>query len=75
MEKFWALDYVDEYECELVVDNQLYVTEEDAYDALRMKSHPERYEVTWYTLGDLEKDVFCCDVRITPELKVEVTAW
>jgi hypothetical protein len=71
MEKCWALDYVDEYECELVVDAQLYATEE----ARAHMDHPERYDITWYTKLDLEKDVFCCSVEITPELKVEVTEW
>lgn len=75
MTKFWALDYVDEYECELVVDAQLYRTEEEAREARAHLDHPERYEITWYTKSDLEKDVFCCDVTITPELKVEVTEW
>ena len=75
MEKFWALDYVDEHECELVVDGQLYATEEEAYAAREALPHPERYDVTWYTKADLERDVFMCDVEITPELKVEVTEW
>ena len=72
MEKFWALDYVDEYECELVVDAQLYATEEEAYAAREAKAHPERYDITWYTLADLEQDVFGSKIRITPELKVEI---
>ena len=72
MEKFWALDYVDQDECELVVDAQLYRTEAEARDALRLKAHPERYDITWYTRADLEDDVFGCDIEITPELKVEV---
>ena len=53
MEKFWALDYVDEHECELVVDGQLYATEEEAYAAREALPHPERYDVTWYTKADL----------------------
>lgn len=72
MEKFWALDYVDEYECELVVDGQLYETEEAALEARAQMEYPERYDISWYTKADLEDDVFCCDVIITPELKVEV---
>lgn len=71
MEKFWALDYVDEYECELVVDGQLYATEEEAYAAREAMSHPERYDITWYTKADLEDDVFGCEIVITPELKIE----
>ena len=75
MEKFWALDYVDEHECELVVDGQLYETEEEACAAREALPHPECYDVTWYTKADLERDVFMCDVEITPELKVEVPEW
>ena len=71
MEKFWALDYVDEYECELVVDGQLYATEEEAYAAREAMPHPERYDITWSTKADLEDDVFGCEIIITPELKIE----
>lgn len=73
MKRFWALDYVDEYECELVVDEQLYETEGAAREARRQKEYPERYDITWYTKADLETDVFGREVFITPELKVEVT--
>lgn len=73
MEKFWALDYVDEYECELVVDAQLYATEKEAAAARELKQDPERYDITWYTKADLEDDVFGCEIFITPELKVEIT--
>lgn len=73
MEKFWALDYVDEYECELVVDAQLYATEEAALEARAQKKHPERYDITWYLKKDLEDDVFGCEICITPELKIEIT--
>ena len=41
MKRYWALDYVDEHECELVVDGQLYETEEEAYQARSQKPHPE----------------------------------
>ncbi len=73
MEKFWALDYVDEYECELVVDGQLYATEEEAAAARELKRYPERYDISWYTKADLEDDVFDgSEIIITPELKVEI---
>ena len=55
MEKYWALDYVDELECELVVDNQLYATEEEAAAAKLQKPDPEHYEVNWYTISDIEE--------------------
>ncbi len=73
MKRYWALDYVDEHECELVVDGQLYETEEEAYQARSQKPHPECYDVTWYLTGDLKDDVFDgSEIRITPDLKVEV---
>lgn len=76
MKRYWALDYVDEYECELVVDGQLYETEEEAYQARARKKYPERYDVTWYLKGDLEHDVFDgSEIIITPDLKVEVIEW
>lgn len=68
--KYWALDYVDEESCELVVDNQLYLTEEDAREARQKLRHPEFYEVNWYSIRDLEDDVFCSKVRIDEKLQV-----
>ena len=68
--KYWALDYVDEETCELVVDNQLYKTEEEALAALRKLPHPEHYEVNWYTIRDLEDDIFYDYVSIDDKMKV-----
>ena len=64
MRRYWALDYVDEHECELVVDGQLYETEEEACLARSQKLRPECYDVTWYLTGDLD-DVFIYEILIT----------
>lgn len=64
MRSYWALDYVDEHKCELVVDGQLYETEEEAYLARSQKPHPERYDVIWYLTGELD-DVFIYEILIT----------
>ena len=69
MRRYWALDYVGEHDCELVVDGQLYETEEEAYQAQSQKLHPECYDVTWYLTGDLEDDG--SEILIALELKVE----
>lgn len=68
--KYWALDYVDEETCELVVDNQLYKTEEEAIAALHKQSHPEHYEVNWYTIRDLEDSIFYDYVSIDDKMQV-----
>ena len=55
MEKYWALDYVNDKlgECELIYEDQLYLTEEEAEAAARAMAHPELFEVTWYSMADL----------------------
>ena len=55
MTKYWALDYVDDSEFELIVDEVLYTTEEEAEQARREKPNPENYEVNWYGEPDLEE--------------------
>ena len=69
MRRYWALDYVDEHDCELVVDGRLYETEEEAYQAQSQKLHPARYDVILYLTGDLENDG--SEILIALELKVE----
>lgn len=75
MTKYWALDYVDDTWCELVVDNTLYATEELAWAARAQKDNPEHYEVTWYSLADLKDDVFGVDVHIDENLIVHPYEW
>ena len=74
MEKFWAVDYVGECCCELVVGNQLYASEAAAQEACNFLNSTtdsgEGYEVNWYTMADLEDDVFDCNFTIDDSLKV-----
>jgi len=73
MKKYYALDYVDKLECELVYNGQLYLTEEEAEAAKSKMRRPELFDVTWYTLQDLQDDVFDGEsIVITPSLKVEI---
>lgn len=50
---YWALDYIDERECELVYNDQLYDTQEAAEEARQEMRHPELFETNWYSYGDL----------------------
>ena len=69
--KYWTLDYVDQYECELVFEGQLYESEEAAYKARHEEfNRPDLLEVTWYTMKDLE-EIFGGPVVITKDLRVE----
>ena len=63
MKRCWALDYVGKHECELVIDEQLYETEEEAYLARSQKLQPEYYDVTWYLTGELD-DMFIYEILI-----------
>lgn len=57
MKKYWALDYVDDTFCELVCDDRVYDTEEEATAIRESKADKENYEVVWYSLADL-KEIF-----------------
>lgn len=70
MEKYWALDYVDDEECEMIVNDQLYATEEEAARARDELEDPTHYEVNWYSIYDLEFE-YGRKVHITTDLKVE----
>lgn len=60
MEKYWALDYTDDRECELVYNDQLYPTKAAARTAAKATGHPENFDVTPYRLVDLI-DVYQAD--------------
>jgi len=72
MEKFWALDYVNDEtnECELVYGDQLYATEADAQLARLRADCTNQLEVNWYTILDLEDDVFDCPFTIDDHLHI-----
>lgn len=69
MDKYWALDYVSDLECELVCDDQLYASKEDAIKARLSTSRPDLFEVNWYTLGDL-REMYNDEIFITSDLRV-----
>lgn len=74
--KYWALDYVNgqDNECELVYDDQLYATEEEAETARDATGRPDLFDVMWYTLADLDEIYHgnkVGHVIITDDLKVK----
>ena len=76
MEKYYALDYVcgELGECELVYNDQLYATEEEAEQARAAMPRPELFDVTWYGIKDLE-EVYNTEVRVNDELKICYAEW
>jgi len=72
MEIYWALDFIDDElgECELVCDNQLYATEEEAYHALSQVDRPDCFEVNWYSRLDLEEDIYGREILIDQDLVI-----
>lgn len=71
MKRYYALDYINEHECELVYDGQLYLTEEEAEAARQRMPRPELFDVTWYLIKDLEDDVFGYPITIDENLRVK----
>ena len=71
--KYWALDYVNgqDGECELVYNDQLYSTEEEANAAREATGRPDLFDVTWYTPLDLD-DIYLHRVTILDNLIVSV---
>lgn len=69
--KYWALDYVNGElgECELVYNDQLYATEEEAATAREATGRPDLFDITWYSKLDLE-EVYNMLVIIDKHLKV-----
>lgn len=71
MTKYWALDYVDDLECEPVYENQLYPTEAAAEAVRKQLYMPELFEVSWYSIRDLEEIYDNKKIRITKDYRVE----
>ena len=71
MQKYWALDYVNGHdnECELVYNDQLYATEEEAEAVRELTTRPDLFDITWYTPLDLD-EIYCGHVTIFDDLKV-----
>lgn len=74
MEKYYALDYVDEHECELVCDNKVYYTRAEAEAARVALPHPDLYEINWYTLADLA-DIYETEVYVDENMNVHYVEW
>ena len=74
MEKYWAIDYVGEDDCELVCDDQLYATEEAAQAVLNKLPNPEQHEISFYSLPDLS-EIFGGEFEIDEQLKVIYPQW
>ena len=72
MKQFWALDYVDKYECELVYNDQLYNSWEEANAARLLIGRPELFDITKYGELDLEKEVYNHPIIISNDLKVHM---
>jgi hypothetical protein len=70
--KYWAIDYVNsvDEECELVYNDQLYATEQEAEQAREATGRPDLFDVTWYSYPDLV-DVYDREVTIGADLRVK----
>ena len=75
MEKYWALDYIDEVSCELIVDDQLYKTYEEADAARAGLSSPWMYEITSYRYIDLLEVFDVDELEIDEHLKLHCKYW
>jgi len=71
MTKYYALDYINGElgECELVYNDQLYASEEEAAAAREQTGREDLFDINWYGIKDLE-EIYNGEVTITPELKV-----
>ena len=72
--KYWAIDYVDDTWCELVCDDQLYATEDEARAVIPQLPRPDCHEVNWYSLADLS-EVYGGEVSVDTDLKVHYPQW
>ena len=72
--KYWALDYVNgmDNECELVYNDQLYSSEEEAAAAREATGRPDLFDITWYSSLDLD-EVYGATVNISDDLLVSRT--
>lgn len=61
--RYWAVDYIGDTDCEIIVNDQLYASEEDAERArAAMAAEDGDFEVNWYTDPDLRE---ICDGNYT----------
>jgi len=71
MVKYWALDYINGElgECELVYNDQLYATEDEAISAREATGRPDLFDTNWYSKLDLE-ELYNMPVSIDKHLRV-----
>ena len=71
MYNYWALDYINyEYnEFELVYDDQLYASEEEAMKARAAMPRPELFKVVVYSYSELLEVYHSPSLNITSDLK------
>ena len=55
--RYWAVDYIGDTDCEIIVNDQLYASEEDAERARAAMAaeDEEDFEVNWYSDPDLRE--------------------
>lgn len=72
--KYWALDYVNgqDGECELVYNDQLYMTEEEAEAAREATGRPDLFDITWYGMKDLE-EIYSANIHISQNLAIHIS--
>lgn len=63
MKRWYALDYIGHDECELVCNDQLYLTEEEAVAARKATGREGNFDISWYGIHDLE-EIYNGDVEI-----------
>ncbi len=68
--EYWALDFVNEEECEPVYSDQLYATREEAEAAAQATGRPELFDITMYRYIDLLGLYNTDAVSVDGELKV-----
>lgn len=70
---YWALDFVNETECELVYRDQVYETEEEAEKAREATGRPELFDITFYNMLDLMEVYDTNNLTVDDELRVHAT--
>lgn len=70
MEKYWALDYVDDTSCELVYQDKLYRNELEAEAARAAMPEPVRFEVSWYSKLDLREVYEDDELEVDDKLEI-----
>ena len=66
---YWAIDYVGDEECELILHDQLYETEAAAEAARQLLPEASSCEINWYSMPDLD-EIYLGPVTIDLLLRV-----